>query len=815
MQILKLFCDGIREPVSGSLMYGNNISAPRSFSFRHRNEQDVIPSTCKAPNLGRRVTAMLSKASPQNSMFGKHYCELVANTRQGCELKSPWSKLYCLKHTITYMVIPMRPRSRALSVANCRSAIYTYHRRYLSWMMCERKRYNHPSSSDTMSVQRSNGRPNGITQPLIVLLRRKKRTLGSGFACSRSKPDGGLVVLNQQDPGRGLGFKPQKIRYVTPKGNPLQRAAIPNRLRHLMETCNKTNNGLVHHIYSLLFKPELYQAAYEKLKSNPGMMTKGSTNETLDGWNLKTIYDIIERLKTESFQFQTARTKLLSKPQGGYRTIRITSPRDKILQQSILFILETIYEPQFSKLSFGFRQDKGCHDALNFIKKKFQATRWFINGDISKCFDEIDHQRLINLLRLRIKDEKFIRLIQKALKAGYLDEWQVPRRSLIGKGSIISPILCNIYLDQFDRFVESELIPTYNKGKSRKQTPQYMNLMVKSNQLKKKYQQWGNPEHKNLSIDLRQQAQSIPSMMTEDPNFRRLYYVRYADDWLIGFAGTHSEASQIRNVCKTFFNSIDLELNMKKTTISKGTKGCDFLGARIHVPLNQKRFKRQTRGKLKARANLGVRINAPMEQIINKLALGNYCDKNGKPLPRMALYAADKDEIVRAYNSVYRGVLNYYSFADNYKRLAHSIFNILRNSCAKVLAAKYKIKTVRQTLRKFGKYLGKGEEVKFLDPKNPSLRGKKFKTAKETNDQLISLFARAGNAEYLKNKVCAHCGSTQQIEMHHIRHLKNLNPKLSLLDKTMAARQRKQIPLCRRCHMRKHGHPRAQSQYVH
>ena len=211
------------------------------------------------------------------------------------------------------------------------------------------------------------------------------------------------------------------------------------------------------------------------------------------------------------------------------------------------YILEAIFEPSFSPQSFGFRGGLGCHDALYHIHKKYQAIRWFIEGDISKCFDEIDHNLLMETIQKRIADQKFLRLIRKALKAGYLNMDKVPQNCLVGtpQGSIISPILCSIFLDNFDKFVADQLIPRYNKGEKRRQPKLYQYHMATARYNSNRYKKSGNQDLLKKAQHHRNEGQKLPSTDPSDPNFRRLYYIRYADDWLIGFAGTHAEATEI------------------------------------------------------------------------------------------------------------------------------------------------------------------------------------------------------------------------------------------------------------------------------
>ena|ERR1700683_7201 len=228
--------------------------------------------------------------------------------------------------------------------------------------------------------------------------------------------------------------------------------------------CSENPNHTVKDIYSLLYNQRLYEIAYQNLKSKPGNMTPGLTATTLDGFSSEVIYSIIASMKDQSFKFKPGRRIQIPKASGGTRPLTIAPPRDKIVQEVIRIILEVIFEPTFSLNSHGFRSGKSCHTALRQILTTFGVATWYIEGDISECFDSFDHDILIEILRNKIKDERFIRLIIKSLKAGYF-EFKEYQQSLIGtpQGSIISPILCNIYMDLFDKFID-KLSEEFNVG---------------------------------------------------------------------------------------------------------------------------------------------------------------------------------------------------------------------------------------------------------------------------------------------------------------------------------------------------------------
>lgn len=207
-------------------------------------------------------------------------------------------------------------------------------------------------------------------------------------------------------------------------------------------------------LYRLLYDRRLHQAAYEKLKSKPGNMTPGIVPTTLDGMSNDVLDDIVNKLRDNTFEFQPGRRVNIPKANGKMRPLTVAPPRDKIVQESIRMILEAIYEYSFSPDSHGFRPNRSCHSALRDLNQKFRVSKWVIEGDITKCFDTVDHQILLKILEERIKDQKFIGIIRKALKAGYF-EFRRYSHSVAGtpQGSIISPILANIYLDKLDRYV--------------------------------------------------------------------------------------------------------------------------------------------------------------------------------------------------------------------------------------------------------------------------------------------------------------------------------------------------------------------------
>jgi len=274
-------------------------------------------------------------------------------------------------------------------------------------------------------------------------------------------------------------------------------------------------------VYRQLYNPDMYLQAYAKLSKNKGAMTPGSTEETVDGMSQEKMAKIIEAIRYERWQWTPVRRVEIPKSNGKMRPLGIPTWSDKMVQEVIRSILEAYYEPQFSDRSHGFRPHRGCHTALTKIHRTWTGTKWFIEGDIKGCFDNIDHTILTNILRENIKDNRFLRFIDGALKAGYCEEWTYhPTHSGTPQGGIVSPILSNIYMDRLDKFVENTLIPEYTQGQARKDNPKYQSLRYQFRQNRK----MGNLER---AKELRKAMQQYPSGDPQDPDYRRLRYIRY------------------------------------------------------------------------------------------------------------------------------------------------------------------------------------------------------------------------------------------------------------------------------------------------
>ena len=560
-------------------------------------------------------------------------------------------------------------------------------------------------------------------------------------------------------------------------------------------------------IYRQLYNPNLYLRAYARLYANKGAMTPGTTTETVDGMSMTKIHRIIEQLRYERYHWTPVRRVHIPKANGKTRPLGIPSWSDKLLQEVVRTILEAYYEPQFSDQSHGFRPQRGCHTALDEIVTKWTGTRWFVEGDISRCFDSLDHTVLLTILREKLQDERFIRLIQQMLQAGYLEDWKY-NKTLSGspQGGVVSPILSNIYLDKLDKYVEQVLIPQYTRGETRRIYAPYFALKGKIAYRRKK------GKHEEAKF-LFKQLQQLPSYDPQDPDHRRLRYCRYADDFLLSFSGPKAEAEEIKAKLAQFLrDNLKLELSQEKTLITHATsETARFLG--YEIVNQQANSKHDQRGWRSLNGRIGLRIPA---DVVEKQC-ARYM-RDGKIAARPELMHDDEYSILARYQAEYRGVVQYYLPALNVSWLWR-LHWVMKTSLLKTLAAKHK-SSVKKMARQYQATIDtpQGDKLKCLQVvveragKKPlvarfggiHLQRQKKAVVEDQSSQLIRVQERNEIVKRLLADTCEVCGSTLDVEVHHIRKLSDLKKKgqkeKPLWVQMMSARHRKTLVVCRVCH---------------
>jgi group II intron reverse transcriptase/maturase len=568
-------------------------------------------------------------------------------------------------------------------------------------------------------------------------------------------------------------------------------------------------------LYRQLFNPQLYLLAYGRIYSNKGAMTPGPDAETADGMTIGKIERIIDALRHERYRFKPVKRHYIPKKDGKQRPLGLPSWSDKLVGEVVRLLLEAYYEPQFSDHSHGYRLGRGCHTALSEVATIWTGTTWFIEGDISWCFDQLDHQVMLRTLGEKVRDNRLLRLLGQMLSAGYLEDW-VWNATLSGapQGGVLSPCLSNIYLDRLDKFVETVLMPGYTRGVLRKCNPEYKRVQHALARARAR----GDVAAVRA---LRQQQRGLPSADPLDPGYRRLRYVRYADDILLGFTGPKAEAEEIKRRLAQFLREdLKLELSEPKTLITHArTEAARFLGYEITVQhANQK----MTAGRRSV--NGLIRLRVPTDVI--KAKCSRYMQR-GEPVDRSELMNEEDYAIISRYGAEYRGIVQYYLLAGDVWRLSR-LHWVMVTSLLKTLAGKYG-SSVSKMARRYGAMtdtpygphkcmqvsVDRGVNRKPLVARfgGIPLRRQKYAILRD-REPLPATARRKELVHRLLAGRCEICGQADKVQVHQIRKLADLEtpgqPELPEWVKIMARRRRKTLVVCARCHADiHHGRPTA------
>lgn len=594
----------------------------------------------------------------------------------------------------------------------------------------------------------------------------------------------------------------------------------PERVLNSLNEHSKDSSYKFERLYRLLFNEELFYVAYQKIASNEGSTTKGSDGRSIDGMSLARIETLIASLKDESYQPHPSRRVHIPKKNGKMRPLGIPAFEDKLVQEVVRMILEAIYEGHFETTSHGFRPKRSCHTALLHIQKTFNGAKWFIEGDIKGFFDNIDHDVLVQILRERISDDRFIRLIRKFLKAGYVEDWTFHNTySGTPQGGIVSPILANIYLDKLDKYVK-EYIRHFDKGTKRRSGKESNDLTNERKRTVRKLRKVKDGAEKAALVArlkaIEQERAAFPSGDEMDGSYRRLKYIRYADDFILGVIGSKEDAQRIKEDIKSFLSaSLALELSEEKTLITHTGKSAKFLGYEITVTRNNHQ-RRDVQGRLRRTYGKRVRLNVSMATLRDKLLEYGAMEiklRNGKeiwkPKCRSGLIFNDDLEILDRYNRETVGFCNYYLIANNCVVL-HNFRYIMEYSMYKTFAGKYR-STVRKINKKYRlnklftvKYEQKGViKSRTFYKTSFKRRTTAFNGSCDIEPYSIADVSRTNLTDRLKAEKCELCGATGKLIMHHVRNLKDLKGKESW-KRLMSARKRKTIALCPSCHRLRH-----------
>lgn len=479
----------------------------------------------------------------------------------------------------------------------------------------------------------------------------------------------------------------------------------------------------IRNLYRMMCDPSIWVQAYSNIHQNDGAITPGvSKDDTLDGFSLQRAEQLAQLLRERKYVSKPVRRVEIPKSNGKTRPLGIPAGNDKLAQEAARILLERVYEPIFKDSSHGFRLNKSCQTALNEIRPKWNGVKWIIDVDIKGFFDNIPHDKLLKALAKKIDDKNFLNLIEQWLKAGYMEGWNYHRTySGTPQGGIVSPILANIYLHELDTFVEG-LISTFTNGSNRKRNPEMQRLAYKIHKLRKQVDQIiDNPNRKEEVLNkkreietLLEEKRQIPSQLMDDPNFKRMYYIRYADDFIIGLIGSKQDAEHIARQVKHFIaDSLELEANEDKTKIKHIGEGISFLGYEIRSCDPQKRLKEIVYGRHTVRrTTIGVtQLYVPTEvphKFCHEKGYGNY--QQLVATHRNYLLHLSDAEIILTYNAELRGLINYYLLACDTKWKFKRLYFIWQTSLFKILANKRQsnvVNIIKQLKQPNGEFIHK------------------------------------------------------------------------------------------------------------
>ena len=509
------------------------------------------------------------------------------------------------------------------------------------------------------------------------------------------------------------------------------------RLTAIRELSKKNSKWIHRDIFRLLGKDKLWQFAYKNLKENIDKrslframrVASGVYQEnTLDGMSLNRLKALRLKVMSESYIFKPIRLIKIPRPDGRKRPSSgkyngfpsrcrsiLNNSNDKIVQEVMRLIFEAIYEPLFSEVSFGFRAgsprgyQSHCHNALDHVEKRFRWVDWIIKGDIEvqQAYPTISHEVLIHIIERRINDPRFIRLVRKLLKSGILEEKRVLWSDIgIPQGSIVSPILINIYYHELDEFIQT-LVVKYQLSVKKRNTlrsKEYKSIGYRIYKVRTKTK--GHDPHSIERKKLEKKMRRLQVKRLSIPSLRNrtivpsIEYVRYADNWMIGVAGDKSLALKIKKEVRDFIlTTLKQTIYPVETVITDLRKGnTHFLGYDIFFPRNRSiSYLKGTGVPSLRRSNLQLRFDVPVHKLTKRYIELGYLKKDAKGVrtTSKALLACLEDHvIVSHYRSIWLGLSQYYTGCTNLERLQY-FHHLLHMSCAMTLGHRHRMSCSR------------------------------------------------------------------------------------------------------------------------
>lgn len=623
---------------------------------------------------------------------------------------------------------------------------------------------------------------------------------------------------------------------------------ISNIINNINNRSINDPNAKFDNLYSLLSKPELLIQSVGNLRANQGASTPGTSSETLAGISISKIQNLALCFKNKSFKFSPYRRIYIPKPgKKKLRPLGIPNFTDRIIQDAIRIILEAIYEPEFSRIhdqNYGFRKNKDAQQAVKFISRQGTGLNYALEGDIVGAYDNVQIPFLIKILKKKIIDQDFLNLIEQGCHCGLL-EFGKYKDTLLGipQGGIASPLLFNIYMHEFDLYINHKLkniidrYNTLNKRNSRTQRNlSYEALNRNINSTKKeisiitrtrKIRELSPTEKALINAQIKQKKKILSDRtktLTYIPEKRpiKILYCRYADDWILL---TNSNLKFIKlikkHITKWLKNNLKLDLSEEKTYITNiENKFAKFLGftlfSLIHPKIKISSSYSSNGSKTLIRTGSHtIRVGIDMDRILKRLYINGFCNKKFFPQAKKPYSNLPSATIIEKYNSIIRGTANYFIPVLTQIQPYPRIHYILEYSCYHTLAMKYKT-SISKLFKKYGHKHPNFPISMEITNKRTGIRHNITK-----NHRVIPYLIAKANAKLIRHNVssdvfqpmkkinwrsyknleayCIICGTRENIEWHHVRSIRK--GKVTGFTQVMKQLNRKQVPLCKQHHL--------------
>lgn len=658
------------------------------------------------------------------------------------------------------------------------------------------------------------------------------------------------------------GYETSKPEHIIEKANSLYKSLnsfLPSKtVDRVVEIVSEegvalvlTKLDLIHNskdhnirMLDILADPNFLYIAWCKIKDKKEK-SPGGDNVPIQNIGVRTLTNLSKELRSRKYKPKPAKRIYIEKANGQKRPLGIPTSRDKIVQMGLKIILEPLFEPHFSTNSHGFRPGRSCHTALAQIRREWRMVSYFINLDLENFFDKLAHKQIIKAVKQRCKDKDILAVIYRMLKCGYVSLTNSRDVNLvlsegIPQGSIISPLLSNIVLDEFDRIVEKTLIPQFNKrGKNQvsKVSPVYYQAIslfdAKDYELRDQIkEQMGLTTRQAREVVKTAKVKAAQTKGIEyslkDESTERLWYVRYADDFIFGYTGPKIKAQMLTSIITQELSYIGVRVNSEKSQIAHHSKGVQYLSYNIFG-----NYRLKSVGKIDDRGQRTIRtylaFSPPVKKLVERAKERGFLmpNRRGKINSKLVARRYDKwlflppQDIVKRFKSVIQSTIHYYQGCQQRSDL-YELLWLYKRSCALTLAHHHKFKSWQKAVQKYGKDLTveyKGKNGKFLtvDCSIPSLAGGgRFKTKVHQNAFPQTMEKSSSQPGRIVPKTLYEMQSASELmchirncpnkaeAWHHVKHRKKL--RITSASKQMqVALFAKQIPVCKKHHVMIHN----------